>query len=201
MYTVAITGASGMRYADRLLRFLVEAGHEVNLLISNPGWTVLGEELGWPVSNWDNRGELIRQRYGPLVKFYDNHDWFSPVASGSAPSSGMVIIPCSMGTIGRVAAGISSTLIERGADVCLKERRKLILVVRETPLGLIHLENLTKLAQAGATILPASPSFYHQPKSIAELVDFVVARVLDHMGIAHSLVAPWGGVNPGNGGV
>lgn len=201
MYTVAITGASGMPYADRLLRFLAETGHAVNLLISNPGWTVLKQELGWPETNWDKRGELIRERYGSLVTYYENDDWFSPVASGSAPSSGMVIIPCSMGTIGRVAAGISSTLIERGADVCLKERRKLILVVRETPLGLIHLENLTKLAQAGATILPASPSFYHQPKSIAELVDFVVARVLDHMGIAHSLVAPWGGVNPGNGGV
>ncbi len=192
MYNVAITGASGMLYADRLLRFLVQKQIPVNLMVSEPAWSVLRQELVWSVLPPSQRQQWVNQCYGANIKLYANNDWSAPAASGSAQFAGLVILPCSMGTLGRIAAGVSTSLIERCADVCLKERRKLILVVREMPLSLIHLENMTKLAQAGAVIMPASPGFYHNPTTVEDLVDFVVGRVLTVMGIENPLVQQWG---------
>jgi 4-hydroxy-3-polyprenylbenzoate decarboxylase len=123
---------------------------------------------------------------------FGREEWFAPMASGSNPGDAMVICPCTMGTLAAVAAGLADSLIERAADVMLKEKRKLILVPRETPLSAIHLENMLRLDRAGALILPANPGFYHRPRSVEDVVDFVVARVLDHLGIAHTLVARWG---------
>jgi len=185
--TLAITGASGAPYAVRLLEALNAAGVPVRLIISSTGWRLLREEEGI-----DGEAEL-RQRTGDWsqVTLYDDADRGGTPASGSAPSRGMVICPCSMGTLASVAQGVSRSLIERAADVCLKERRLLILVPRETPYSMIHLENMLRLTRAGALILPASPGFYHRPSTVGELVDFVVGRILDHLGVAHELTPRW----------
>ncbi|MDR0787677.1 MAG: UbiX family flavin prenyltransferase [Gemmatimonadota bacterium] len=177
--TLGITGASGAPYAVRLLRWLNEAGVPVRLIISAYGLRLLAEEAGIDgVSG-------LRAATGDWsrVELFESGDRGATPASGSAPSRGMVICPCSMGTLGSIAAGTSRNLIERAADVALKERTPLILVPRETPLSLIHLENMVRLTRAGATILPASPGFYHHPQSIEDLVDFVALRVLDHLGV------------------
>ncbi|HEY8484116.1 MAG TPA: flavin prenyltransferase UbiX [Longimicrobiales bacterium] len=185
--TLAITGASGAPYAVRLLEALNEAGVPVRLIVSETGWRLLREEAGI-----EGEGEL-RARTGDWsrVSLYDDADRGATPASGSAPSRGMVVCPCSMGTLASIAQGTSRSLIERAADVTLKERRPLILVPRETPYSIIHLENMLRLARAGAVILPASPGFYHQPTSIRDLVDFVVGRVLSHLGIDHRLGPRW----------
>lgn len=182
-----ITGASGAPYAVRLLRALNESGTPVRLIVSGYGLRLLKEESG--IDGVDG----LRAATGDWshVEFYDALDRGATPASGSAPSAGMVICPCSMGTVASIAAGTSRNLVERAADVALKERRPLILVPRETPLSLIHLENLTRLTRAGATIMPAAPGFYHRPRSIDDLVDFVVARILDHLGVAHDLGNRW----------
>jgi 4-hydroxy-3-polyprenylbenzoate decarboxylase len=185
--TLGITGASGAPYAVRLLRALNDSGTAVRLIISGYGLRLLAEETG--IEGMDG----LRAATGDWsrVELYDSLDRGATPASGSAPSAGMVICPCSMGTLASIAAGTSRNLVERAADVALKERRPLILVPRETPLSLIHLENMTRLTRAGATIMPAAPGFYHRPRSIDDLVDFVAARVLDHLGVEHGLGARW----------
>ena len=185
--TFGITGASGAPYAVRLLRALNESGTPVRLIVSGYGLRLLAEESG--IEGVDG----LRAATGDWskVELYDSLDRGATPASGSAPSAGMVVCPCSMGTLASIAAGTSRNLVERAADVALKERRPLILVPRETPLSLIHLENMTRLTRAGATIMPAAPGFYHRPKSIDDLVDFVAARILDHLGVEHGIGARW----------
>ncbi len=176
---VAITGASGSLYAQRLLDNLDPRQHEIHVVMSNYAHQVVATELP---------GGL---RLPEGVKAYGLKSMNVPFASGSNPPDAMVVIPCTMGTLGRIAHGYSEDVLMRAADVALKERRKLILVPRETPLSLIHVKNFELLLLAGATLIPANPSFYTGPKSVVEVVDTVVARVLDHLGIPHSLVARW----------
>ena len=183
---VAMTGASGSRYAIRLLQVLIEQGLEPYVVVSPAGRQVMGVELG----SGDLKDHLGTAGY----REEDARDLASPLASGSFPTSGMVVIPCSTGTIGSIAHGISSNLIHRAAEVCLKERRPLIIVPRETPLSQITLQNMLTLAQAGVHVAPANPGFYHAPKRIEDLVDFMVARVLDLMKIPHSLSRRWTGM-------
>jgi flavin prenyltransferase len=181
--TLGVTGASGAPYAVRLLRALNDSGTPVRLIVSAYGWRLLQEESGI-------RGvEALRQATGSWdrVEYFQPADRGGTPASGSAPSRGMVICPCSMGTLASIVAGTSRSLMERAADVALKERRPLILVPRETPLSLIHLENMVRVTRAGATVMPAAPGFYNEPRSIDDLVEFVVARVLDHLDVPHEL--------------
>lgn len=185
--TLGITGASGAPYAVRLLRALNDAEVSVRLVVSQYGWRLLAEEA-------DVDGpEALRAATGDWsrLELYDSLNRGATPASGSARSRGMVVCPCSMGTLASIAAGTSRNLVERAADVALKERRPLVLVPRETPLSLIHLENMTRLTRAGATILPAAPGFYGRPESVAEMVDFVVARILDHVGVEHRIGQRW----------
>lgn len=185
--TLAITGASGAPYALRLLRALNDAAVPVRLIISTTGWRLLQEEL-------DIDGEpALRERSGDWSKviLYDDRDRGATPASGSAPSRGMVVCPCSMGTLASIAQGTTRSLIERAADVVLKERRRLILVPRETPYSAIHLENMLRLTHAGAVVLPASPGFYHRPAGIEDLLDFVVGRVLSQLDIPHRIGPRW----------
>lgn len=176
---VAITGASGSLYAQRLLENLAPAGLELHVVLSQYAPAVIAEELP---------GGL---RLPPGAITHDLQRLSVPFASGSNAPDAMVVIPCSMGTLGRIAHGYSENLLLRAADVVLKERKQLILVPRETPLSLVHVRNFELLLQAGATILPANPSFYSRPRSVAQVADTVVARVLDHLGVAHKLVARW----------
>ncbi len=194
--TLALTGASGAPYAVRLLQALCEADVRVGLVVSRTGWRLLAEELGIA-------GEAeLRSASGPWkrVVLYADDDRGATPASGSAPSLGMVVCPCSMGTLASIAQGTTRSLIERAADVVLKERRPLILVPRETPYSAIHLENMLRLTRAGATILPASPGFYHRPQRIEDLIDFIVGRILQHLGVEHTLGPQWraGEIAPGN---
>ena len=189
---VAVTGASGAPYAVRLLETLVAARRPVQLIVSSHGLRLLRTECGI-----DSIAGL-RERAGgaawdAAVTTFDDADSGAPPASGSARSAGMVICPCSMGTLAAIAAGTSRSLVERAADVALKERRPLVLVPRETPLGAIHLENMLRVTRAGAVVLPAAPGFYHRPTRVEEIVDFVVARVLDHLGVEHTLSRRWTG--------
>ncbi|MBI3333449.1 MAG: UbiX family flavin prenyltransferase [Candidatus Omnitrophica bacterium] len=183
---VAITGASGACYGVRLLELLIAQGLEPHVVVSRSGRQVMGVELG--------SGDLKDLLGTAGYREEDARDLASPLASGSFQTQGMVIIPCSTGTLGSIAHGISSNLIHRAAEVSLKERRPLILVPRETPLSQITLANMLTLAQAGASIVPASPGFYHAPASIKDLVDFVVGRVLDLMKIPHQLSRRWTGL-------
>ena len=193
--TVVMTGASGSPYGLRLLEVLLNAGEEIYLLISNPGRMVIQSEAGLSLSS---RPAEIRTRIADhlgveadRLHVFGREDWSAPIASGSNAPRAMVVCPCTSGTLGAIATGASRTLIERAADVVLKEQRKLILVVRETPFSILHLENMLTLARAGAVIMPANPGFYNQPQSIEDLVDFMVARVLDHLGIDNDLVERW----------
>jgi flavin prenyltransferase len=185
--TFGITGASGAPYAVRLLRALNDARVPVRLIVSAYGFRLLNDESG--IADV----EALQAATGDWsrVELYDSSNRGATPASGSAPSRGMVVCPCSMGTLASIAAGTSRNLVERAADVALKERRPLVLVPRETPLSLIHLENMTRLTRAGAIILPASPGFYHRPAAIDDLVDFVVARILDQLGVENTLSARW----------
>jgi 4-hydroxy-3-polyprenylbenzoate decarboxylase len=188
---VAVTGASGAPYAVRLLDQLVARAQSVSLIVSDHGIRLLDTEMG--IASVDAlRGRIGGRAWDAHVRVYDDRDRGAAPASGSSLSSGMVICPCSMGTMSAIAVGASRSLVERAADVALKERRRLILVPRETPYSAIHLENMLTLTRAGAVVLPASPGFYHRPASIDDLVDFVVARVLDHLGVEHALVPRWG---------
>ena len=185
--TFALTGASGAPYAVRLLELLNGAAIPVQLIVSDTGWRLLQEEL-------DIVGEaVLRARSGDWskVRLYSDRDRGATPASGSAPSRGMVVCPCSMGTLASIAQGTTRSLIERAADVALKERRKLILVPRETPYSLIHLENMTRLMHAGAIILPASPGFYHRPRTMSDLIDFVVGRILARLDVDVKVGPQW----------
>jgi len=197
-YIVAITGASGAVYGLRLIGALLKRGDDVELIVSPPGFLVLKEEEGvergadaassirryLKKRSWDGKGRL---------SFSDSSDLMSSAASGSADIRGMIVCPCSMGTLARIATGASTNLIERAADCMIKEKRGLILVPRETPLSPIHLENMLKLSRIGVTILPAMPGFYHKPKKVEDIVDFVVGKVLDAATVENNLFKRWRG--------
>lgn len=188
---VAITGASGSIYGLRLLEELLRGGHQVTLVASQSGLEVCRYETGLELGD----AEALKQQWelpDASLTIRAVTDLWAPEASGSAAPDAMVIAPCSMGTLGRIASGVSGNLIERAADVMLKEHRPLLLLPRETPFSTIHLENLLKLSQCGARIIPAMPGFYHRPASVNELVDFVVGKLLDQLGIEHSLFRRWG---------
>ena len=194
--TLAITGASGSAYGLRLLQSLLEARRQVYLLLSRPGQLVIKMETGLDLPNTPADiqtffTEQFQAEEGQL-RVFGREQWTAPVASGSNPAEAMVVCPCTTSTLSSIACGASNNLLERAADVMLKEQRKLILVVRETPLSAIHLENMLKLARLGVVIMPACPGFYNQPQTIDEIVDFMVARVLDQLGIEHQLALRWG---------
>ena len=188
---VAVTGASGAPYAVRLLQALAAAGRPVWLVVSSHGWRLLDTESGIP-DLAALRAHVGAAAWDAHVRVFDDRDRGATPASGSARTAGMVICPCSMGTIAAIAAGTSRSLVERAADVALKERRRLIVVPRETPLSEIHLENMLRLTRAGAIVMPAAPGFYHRPRGVADLVDFVVARILDHLDVEHAVGRRWG---------
>lgn len=209
-----MTGASGAVYAVRLLELLLQSGRNVHVTISTAATIVLDRELGLKVDlksfdqsqllpSYDSlASDSLLRGWKPATEkpstprgklhYHHHSDFMAGIASGSFRTGGMVICPCSMGTLASIAGGHSSNLIQRAADVHLKERRKLILVPRETPLGTIQLENMKRLADAGAVVLPAMPGYYHQPRTIHDLIDFVVARILDHLGVEHQLFKRWG---------
>ena len=194
--TLAITGASGSVYGLRLLQCLLQAGRRVYLMVSSAGQVVIPLETGLSLPQEPQQMQAFLTRHyaaaeGQLSVF-GREQWTAPVASGSGAPGCMVICPCSGGTLSAIASGASNNLIERAADVALKEGRRLILTLRETPLSAIHLENMLKLSRLGVVILPASPGFYHCPTRIEELVDFIVARILDQLAISHRLTERWG---------
>ncbi|MDI5892608.1 flavin prenyltransferase UbiX [Halomonas rhizosphaerae] len=194
--TVALTGASGAQYGLRLIEALVAADHQVWVMISKAAHLVIATETDRELPARPARlAEVLTERSGAVpgqIRCFGREDWMAPVASGSGAPSAMVICPCSTGTLSAVATGASNNLIERAADVALKERRTLILVPRETPFSAIHLEHMLALTRMGAVILPAAPGFYHQPASVDDLVDFIVARILNQLGVAHRLMPRWG---------
>ena len=193
---LAMTGASGAAYGLRLLECLVRAGRPVYLMVSGPAQVVIGMETDLKLPG--RTGEMqafLSDHYGAgagQLQVFGAEQWTAPVASGSNAPGAMVVCPCTSGTLSAIARGGSDNLLERAADVAIKERRQLILVPREMPFSAIHLQNMLTLAQLGVTILPACPGFYHRPQTVAELVDFVVARVLDHLGVEHELSRRWG---------
>ena len=194
--SLAITGASGACYGLRLLECLLKANITVYLMISSPAKVVIATEteIKLPSKN-DEIQQYFIEKYSANSKqlhVFNKEQWMAPVASGSNAPDAMVVCPCSTGTLSAISNGTSRTLIERAADVVMKEQKQLILVTREMPLSAIHLENMLKLSRLGVTIMPASPAFYQQPKDIKDMVDFVVARILDHLGISQSLAPRWG---------
>ena len=194
---LALTGASGMPYGMRLLDCLLAAGCRVQLLYSQAAQVVARQEMDVELPGRPAEAKaalLARFPHADADKLavYGREEWFAPVASGSNPPDAMIVCPCSMGTLAAIAQGLADNLIERAADVVLKEGRKLVLVPRETPFSAIHLENMLRLSRAGAVILPPSPGFYHHPQSVQDIVDFVAARVLDQVGVPHTLMQRWG---------
>ncbi len=194
--TLAFTGASGAAYGLRLLECLLSAKCHVNLVISKAGQMVLAMESELTIpSRPQDAQQFLSEHFNAapgLLKVYGRDDWMAPMASGTGCSDAMVICPCTAGALSAVAQGTSDNLIERAADVVIKEHRTLILLVRETPLSAIHLENMLKLARLGVVIMPANPGFYQKPTSVNDLVDFMVARILDHLNIQHQLLPCWG---------
>ena len=193
---VALTGASGMPYGIRLVESLLAAGHTVWLLYSQVAQVVARQEMDLALpSRAEDVERLFRERFADLpgqIRAFGREAWFAPPASGSNPPDAMVVCPCTMGTLAAIAGGLSDNLIERAADVVIKEGRKLVLVPRETPFSAIHLENMLKLARLGVCILPANPAFYTRPEAVQDLVDFVVARIRDQLAVSHSLMPRWG---------
>jgi 4-hydroxy-3-polyprenylbenzoate decarboxylase len=189
---VGMTGASGALYAVRFLQQVPRYFREVYLICSEQAIQVLQTELELTVTRETLSAETLLGKPWEGLKVLEPRDYFSPPASGSFRHDGMVIVPCSMGTLGRIANGSSDDLLTRAADVCLKERRPLILVVREMPFNRVHLRNMLLAAEAGATILPACPAFYHRPRTLEEAVDTVIARILQHLGIQQELMPEWG---------
>ncbi len=194
--TLALTGASGMPYGMRLLECLLKGGQRVHLVYSQAAQIVAHQEMGIVLPGRAQDAErMLAERLGEYsgrLCVYGREDWYAPMASGSNPGDAMVICPCTMGTLAKVASGMSDDLIARAADVMIKENRKLILVPREMPFSVIHLENMVKLAKAGAVIMPPNPGFYHAPSSVQDMVDFVVSRILDHLGVKNALLPRWG---------
>ena len=194
--TVAITGASGAGYAMRLIECLLKANYQLYVLCSSAGRIVLDTELGIKLpGSPDKASKFLAEKFqvkAEQVTVFGKEQWFSPVASGSAAPKKMIICPCSTGTMSAVCHGMSDNLIERAADVVIKERGQLILMVRETPFSTLHLQNMLSLSQQGVTIMPASPGFYHGAQSIEDLIDFMVGRVLDHLGIEQDIMPRWG---------
>lgn len=195
-FAVALTGASGARYGLRLIECLLGAGHRVYLMVSEAGQVVLKMEAGLAVPSRPAQAQAFLSAHFDAapgqLRVFGRQQWTAPVASGTNPPEGMAICPCTTGTLAKIAAGLSTCLIERAADVVLKEGRRLILVVRETPFTTIQLENMLRLARAGAVVMPANPGFYFNPSGIDEVIDFMVARVLDHLGVPHQLLPRWG---------
>lgn len=198
--SIAITGASGAQYALRLIKVLVASDVEVSLLLSKAAVVVMNTETDLQLDDDHERASRQLREYVQAdtqqLTLYAQDDWFSPVASGSGAPSAMVVCPASGGTLSAIANGASNNLIERAADVVLKEGHKLILVTRECPVSTIHLENMLKLSKMGVVIMPASPGFYNKPQSIEDLVDFMVARILDQLGVEQVLQARWGMGSP-----
>jgi 4-hydroxy-3-polyprenylbenzoate decarboxylase len=196
--TLALTGASGMGYAMRLLEVLLQGGHTVYLVYSQAAQFVAKQELDFalPAKVSEARTALVeRYRCRPeQLQVFAREDWLAPIASGTGATDAMVVCPCTMGALSAIANGASENLIERAADVMIKEGRKLILVPRETPFSPIHLENMLKLSRIGVVMLAANPGFYHQPTTVQQVVDFVVAKILDQLGVEHTLMARWGEV-------
>ncbi|MDH5378736.1 MAG: UbiX family flavin prenyltransferase [Gammaproteobacteria bacterium] len=195
-FTVALSGASGALYGLRLIEALVKANRNVRVLVTNPARVVISQETDLTVPNSPKEAteffsDLYKSEKNQLI-VYGKEQWFAPVASGSNAPKAMIVCPCSTGTLSAIAMGSSRSLLERAADVVLKERRTLILVPRESPYSTIQLENMLKLSKLGVTILPASPAFYNRPESISDLVDHIVARILDHLHVEHKLVPRWG---------
>lgn len=194
--TVAITGASGAQYGLRLIEVLVAAEHEVWVMISKAAHMVIATETDSDLPARPERlTEALTGRFGARpgqIRCFGREDWMAPVASGSGASSAMVVCPCSTGTLSAIACGASNNLIERAADVALKERRTLVLVPRETPLSAIHLEHMLALTRLGAVVMPAAPGFYHRPREVEDMIDFIVARILNQLGITHRLMPRWG---------
>lgn len=195
MIGVAITGASGPILGIRLIEELLNAGKPVCAVVSEAAWSVIGHELGYKKAGAAPLAALLSKRGKTaalkLLKEFDSRDFFSPLASGSTPFDAMVVMPCSMKTLSAAANGYSDSLITRACDVALKEKRKLILVPRETPLSAIHLENMLKLSRAGAAIVPPVMGFYSRPETVADMVDFITGKVLNLLGIGHSLFIGW----------
>ncbi len=185
-YIVAISGASGAAYAIKLLRELLVRDNELHVLVSEPAWLVIKHELGWDLND---SVEKTFRNYLPEgnMYFYDNNDIAAPLASGSFITDAMMIIPCSMACVSGIAAGSARNLMERTADVMLKEKRPLILVPRETPLNSIHLRNMLSLSDLGVHIIPAMPAFYHKPETVEDMVNFVVGKVMDSLNISHNI--------------
>jgi len=188
---VGLTGASGAIYGKRLVEALLQMGHHCHLVVSEAGTAVALHELDSDCASWPSTFEG-----GDRLTLWSPADIFAPFCSGSSGPHGMAVVPCSMGTLGRIASGTSDSLLVRAADVCLKERLPLILAVRETPLNLIHIENMARVTRAGATVLPAAPGFYHRPADIDGLVDHLVGKVLDSLRIPHTLYQRWGASDP-----
>ena len=195
-FAIAITGASGSVYGLRVASELLHAGMKVSLIITRAGFAVMKEECGIDIGG---AGAAIAAELrihfgydGDGLSFYDEDDLFAPIASGSSAPDVMIVVPCSMGTLSRISSGNSGNLLERAADVMLKEGRPLVLVPRETPFNAIHLEHMLKLARLGVKIVPAMPGFYHKPETLDDLVDFVVGKVLDSVGVDHALFRRWG---------
>lgn len=193
IYAVGITGASGAIYGVRLTQELLKRDAKVHLVITEAAWQVFQEELGWDA---ESKESLIAKHFQQMgageLHYHGLREFSAPIASGSYRADAMVIVPCSMGTLSGIAQGASGNLLERAADVMLKEGKKLVLVPRETPLNAIHLENMLKLSRLGAKIVPAMPGFYHKPKTLDDLVDFVVGKTLDTLGAPHALFKRWG---------
>jgi 4-hydroxy-3-polyprenylbenzoate decarboxylase len=197
---VALTGASGMQYAFRLLECLVAADIDLYVMVSKAARAVLAWEMDLPLPSRARATErFLAERYGARtgqIRVFGAEEWTAPTASGSGAPQAMVICPCSMGTLAAIAQGSSDNLIARSADVMIKERRQLILVPRETPFSVIHLRNMTRLAEVGAIILAANPGFYHRPRGVDDIVNFIVARILDHLQVQHELTQRWGAEPP-----
>ncbi len=194
--TLAITGASGSGYALRLLECLVAANVQIYVLCSSAARVVLDTEVGFKLpASPESATKVLTEKFSAKagqITVFGKEQWFAPVASGSAAPKKMVVCPCSTGTLAAISQGMSDNLIERAADVVIKERGQLIIVPRETPFSTIHLQNMLTLAQMGVTVMPAAPGFYHQPKSINDLIDFMVGRLLDHLSIEQAIMPRWG---------
>nr|WP_227766191.1 flavin prenyltransferase UbiX [Zhaonella formicivorans] len=198
-YIIGLTGASGAIYGVRLIKALLERGHQTLITITDAGRRVLREEVGWNLAGaaWEIEASL-KNYFGidetsELIRYFDNNDVGALIASGSVKTDGMIIVPCTMSAVSAIARGASTDLLERAADVILKEKRTLVVVPRETPLSQVHLHNLLMLAQMGVHVMPAMPAFYYKPQSLDDIIDFMVGRVLDFLGVEHSLYKRWQG--------